>query len=231
MRILFIFLNGLGFIFRIYNPYLCRFNLKRMTSAVYTNGRFNWPEMRLRKEALLQQRARVIWMCGLSGAGKSTLAARLDQMLFDKGYLSQVIDGDMVRSGLNRGLGFSEEDRRENLRRVAELARLFLHCGVITLVSFISPSHESRKTARTIIGEENFLEVFINAPLDVCELRDTKGLYRQARQGLIREFTGIDSPFEEPVHPDLEIRTDRMDIDESAGRMMEYILPFIAYKE
>jgi adenylylsulfate kinase len=202
-----------------------------MTSAVYTNGRFNWPEMRLRKEALLQQRALVIWMCGLSGAGKSTLAARLDQMLFDRGYLSQVIDGDMVRSGLNKGLGFSEEDRRENLRRVAELARLFLHCGVITIVSFISPSHESRKAARTIIGEENFLEVYINAPLDVCEHRDTKGLYRQARQGLIREFTGIDSPFEEPVQPDLEIRTDRMDIDESAGRMMEYVLPFIAYKD
>ena len=202
-----------------------------MESVVYSNGQFDWQGMRLKKESLLQQHARVIWMCGLSGAGKSTLAARLDRLLMERGYLSQVIDGDMVRHGLNKGLGFSAEDRHENLRRVAELAKLFLHCGVITIVSFISPTRASRKTACSIIGESNFLEVFINAPLDVCENRDTKGLYRQAREGLIREFTGIDSPFEEPRHPGLEIRTDQMDIDESAGRLLDYVLPFIAYKD
>ncbi len=202
-----------------------------MESAVYVNGQFDWQGMRLKKEALLQQRARVFWMCGLSGAGKSTLANRLDRMLIARGYLSQVIDGDMVRSGLNRGLGYSAEDRQENLRRVAELAKLFLHCGVITIVSFISPTRESRQMASSIIGESNFLEVFINAPLGVCEKRDTKGLYRQAREGLIRDFTGIDSPFEAPKDPDLEIRTDLVGIDESADKLLDYVLPLIAYKD
>ena len=195
------------------------------------NDQFDWQGMRLKKEALLHQHARVLWMCGLSGAGKSTLAARLDRMLMERGYLSQVIDGDMVRNGLNKGLGFSAEDRHENLRRVAELSKLFLHSGVITIVSFISPTRVSRQTASSIIGETNFLEIFINAPLDICEKRDTKGLYRQAREGLIREFTGIDSPFEEPEHPGIEIRTDQMDIDESSARLLDYVLPFIAYTD
>jgi adenylylsulfate kinase len=191
---------------------------------------FDWPRLRNRKESLLNQHARVIWMCGLSGAGKSTLASRLDLMLTDRGYLSQVIDGDVVRSGLNRELGYSVEDRRENLRRVAELAKLFVQCGVITLVSFISPTLESRQIARTIIGKQDFTEAYINAPLEVCEKRDTKGFYKQARAGLIRDFTGIDSPFEAPENPDIEIRTNLLDVEQSACRLLDYLLPYIDYK-
>jgi adenylylsulfate kinase len=191
---------------------------------------FDWPRLRVGKEALLNQHARVLWMCGLSGAGKSTVAARLDQMLTLRGYLSQVIDGDIIRRGLNRELGFSADDRRENLRRVAELAKLFVQCGVITIVSFISPTYESRHIARSIIGADDFTEVFINAPLEICEDRDTKGYYKQARNGLIRNFTGIDSPFEPPVKPDIEIQTDVLGVEECAGMLLDYILPFIMFK-
>jgi adenylylsulfate kinase len=198
-----------------------------VTSNVY--NLFDWPRLRLEKEALLHQHGKVLWMCGLSGAGKSTLASRVDQLLTDRGFLSQVIDGDVVRSGLNKGLGYSGEDRRENLRRVAELAKLFMHCGVITMVSFISPTRESRDTARHIIGEEDFLEVYINAPLEICEKRDPKGLYKQAREGLIRNFTGIDSPFEAPEAPGIEIRTNVLGIEESTNKLLEYLLPFVAF--
>jgi len=180
---------------------------------------------------MLCQHAKVIWMCGLSGAGKSTLAANLDRMLYQYGFLSQVIDGDIIRNGLNKGLGFNADDRRENLRRVAELAKLFIECGVVTIVSFISPTHESRQKARNIIGEKDFIEVYINAPLSICEQRDTKGLYKQARRGLIKDFTGIDSPFEEPVHPDVEINTQLLSAEESATKLLDVILPLVIFKE
>lgn len=186
-------------------------------------------EQRKAKEALLNQHGCVLWMCGLSGAGKSTLAFRLDRMLTSRGYLSQVIDGDVVRGGLNKGLGFSVEDRTENLRRVAELAKLFVQCGVITVVSFISPTRESRLRAASIIGEADFLEVYINAPLDVCEARDTKGLYRQAREGLLHDFTGIDSPFEVPEKPDIEVRTDLCDATSCTLKLFDFLLPMIVY--
>ncbi len=194
-------------------------------------GIFEWPEQRRAKEALLKQHGRVLWMCGLSGAGKSTLAVRLDRMLTARGFLSQVIDGDVVRGGLNRGLGFSPEDRAENLRRVAELSRLFVQCGVITVVSFISPTRESRLRAASIIGEADFLEVYINAPLEVCEARDTKGLYRQAREGLLHDFTGIDAPFEVPENPAIEVRTDLLDAATCAGQLFDFLLPMIEYKD
>jgi len=191
---------------------------------------FDWPERKV-KEAMLQQHGCVLWMCGLSGAGKSTLAVRLDRMLSARGFLSQVIDGDVVRGGLNKGLGFSVEDRTENLRRVAELSRLFVQCGVITVVSFISPTRESRLRAASIIGESDFLEAYINAPLEVCEARDTKGLYRQAREGLLRDFTGIDSPFEVPGNPAVEIRTDLQDADTCTRQLFDFLLPKIVYKD
>lgn len=192
---------------------------------------FEWPEQRRAKEAMLKQHGRVLWMCGLSGAGKSTLAARLDRMLTASGYLSQVIDGDVVRGGLNKGLGFSAEDRAENLRRVAELSRLFVQCGVITVVSFISPTRESRLRAASIIGSDDFLEAYINAPLEVCETRDTKGLYRQAREGLLHDFTGIDAPFEVPVNPSVEVRTDLYNVETCAAQLFDFLLPMIEYKD
>jgi adenylylsulfate kinase len=183
------------------------------------------------KERLLNQRARVIWMTGLSGAGKTTIARGLEKELLKKGYLSQVIDGDDLRAGLNKNLGFSNEDRKENLRRIAEISRLFINCGLITINSFISPTHEVRRMAKSIVGEDFYVEVFINAPLEVCEQRDKKGLYRKARQGLIKDFTGIDSPFEPPMNADIEIQTDRLTIKESIDKLLSYILPLVEYKK
>ena len=192
---------------------------------------FDWILLRNSKEKLLNQRARVIWMSGLSGAGKTTLAAGLERRLFERDYLTQIIDGDNVRTGLNKNLGFSDEDRKENLRRIAELSKLFINCGIIAINSFISPTKISRETARTIIGADDFIEVYVNAPIDVCEQRDRKGLYKKARQGLIKDFTGIDSPFEPPDNPDIEIRTDLLDINEGVDTLMNFVLPLIKYKK
>lgn len=187
--------------------------------------------VRVAKEALLQQHAKVIWMCGLSGAGKSTLAGLLDNELTRHGYLSRVIDGDVVRSGLNKGLGYSVDDRHENLRRVAEVAKLFAGCGVITIVSFITPTRYIRNLARAIVGENDFLQVFIDAPLAVCEQRDTKGLYKQAREGKLKDFTGIDSPFEPPAQADLVIDTARHSVEESSRQLLEFVLPRVALEK
>lgn len=189
----------------------------------------NGSKIRQVKESMLNQHARVIWMCGLSGAGKSTLANRLDNELCGRGYLAQVIDGDVVRSGLNKGLGFTSEDRHENLRRVAEVARLFANCGIITIVSFISPTRYSRSMARSIIGEQDFLEVYINASLDTCEGRDIKGLYKLAREGKIPNFTGIHQPFEPPEKPDIEIVTDETTVDASIRQLLDFVLPRIEF--
>jgi len=168
---------------------------------------FDWILLRNSKEKLLNQHALVIWMSGLSGAGKSTLAAGLERELFKRNYLTQIIDGDNVRTGLNRNLSFTDEDRKENLRRIAELSKLFINCGVITINSFISPTNESR------------------------EQRDSKGLYKKARQGLIKNFTGIDSSFEPPENPDIEIRTNLLNIDEGVDKLMNYVLPIVKYKK
>jgi adenylylsulfate kinase len=170
-------------------------------------------------------------MSGLSGAGKSTLAAGLEMELFKKGYLTQIIDGDNVRTGLNKNLSFSDEDRTENLRRIAELSKLFLNCGIIAINSFITPTEEARKMTKGIIGDKDVIEVYVNAPLDVCEHRDVKGLYKKARSGLIKNFTGIDSVFEPPVNPDIEINTDKLNIDEGVDKLLNYVLPIIEYKE
>lgn len=182
------------------------------------------------KEKLLNQRSRVIWLTGLSGSGKTTIGRHVEMELNKRGYLTQVLDGDNIRTGINNNLGFSEEDRYENIRRIAEVSKLFMNCGIICINSFISPTREIRHMAMEIIGKDNFIEVFINAPLEVCESRDVKGLYQKAREGKIKNFTGIDAPFEEPLKADIELKTDELSIEESTKKALEFILPIIEYK-
>jgi len=192
---------------------------------------FNSLLTRADKEKLLTQHARVIWLTGLSGAGKTTIARQFEIELNKMGYLTQILDGDNVRTGINNNLGFSEDDRFENIRRIAEVSKLFLDCGIICINSFISPTKKIRQMARDIIGNENFIEVYVNASLAVCEKRDTKGLYQKARAGEIRNFTGIGAPFEPPKHPDIELKTDTQTIAESVAQGLEMILPLIQYKK
>jgi len=182
---------------------------------------------REQKEKLNQQRAVVIWMVGLSGSGKSTLARSLENNLFEMGHLTKLLDGDNLRSGINSNLGFTDEDRTENIRRAAEVSKLFADCGIVTICSLISPTAAIRSMAREVIGEELFYEVFINCPLEVCEQRDVKGLYAKARKGEIKKFTGIDAPFENPIEPSLEIRTDLHSIEECQAQLLDEILPRI----
>ncbi|MEN8158303.1 MAG: adenylyl-sulfate kinase [Bacteroidota bacterium] len=176
------------------------------------------------KEEILRQSAKVIWFTGLSGSGKTTLAANLEKELFFRRFFCQVLDGDNIRAGINNNLGFSEDDRMENIRRIAEVSKLLINTGMITLCSFISPTHEIRSLARNIIGENDFIEIFLNPPLEVCEQRDTKGLYKKARAGLIKDFTGISSPFEAPSHPDLEIDTSATTIKDSVDLIFNAII-------
>ena len=188
---------------------------------------FNKILQRPEKEKLLNQKAKIIWMTGLSGAGKTTIGTGIERELNKRGHLTQVLDGDNIRSGINNNLGFSAEDRFENIRRIAEVSKLFLNCGIICINSFISPTKEIRAMAKGIIGEDDFIEVYVNAPLEVCEQRDVKGLYRKARDGKIKDFTGIDAPFEVPENPAVEIRTDQLSIEESVQKCLEVILPKI----
>ena len=190
---------------------------------------FNTIIQRKDKEKILNQHSRVIWLTGLSGSGKTTIGSLLERKLFDRRYLSQILDGDNIRSGINNNLSFSVEDRNENIRRIAEVSKLILNSGIIVINCFISPTKKIRQTAKEIIGEENFIEVFINAPLTICEERDTKGLYKKARKGEIRNFTGIDSPFEAPLNPDIELRTDKLSVEESVDKVLDYILPYLKY--
>jgi adenylylsulfate kinase len=188
---------------------------------------FNKIIQREDKERRLNQKAKVIWFAGLSGAGKTTLAKRLEEELFARNFMVQILDGDNIRSGINNNLHFSDKDRRENIRRIAEVSKLFLNCGIIAINSFISPTREIRHIAMDIIGKADFIEVYINAPLAVCEKRDVKGLYAKARRGEIMDFTGITSPFEVPGSADLEIRTDLMTIEESVQKLIAFLLPKI----
>ncbi len=181
------------------------------------------------KELRLQQKAKSIWMTGLSGAGKTTLGLALEKELFHRGFFIQLLDGDDVRLGLNQDLTYSAEGRTENIRRIAEVNALFNNSGIITINCFISPTNAIRQMARSIIGPDNFIEVFVKASLALCEKRDAKGLYQKARQGLIKEFTGIDSPFEEPEYPDLILETTSDTVKQTLQRMVDYIIPLIQY--
>lgn len=182
------------------------------------------------KENLLQQKSKVIWMTGLSGSGKTTVAKGVERYLHSQGILNQLLDGDNIRVGISNNLTFSEEDRAENIRRIAEVSKLFLNCGIVTLNCFVSPTIEIRQIAKDIIGEENFIEIFINASVETCEDRDVKGLYKKARKGEIKNFTGISAPFESPINPDIEINTSKLSIDESVQKVLDYILPIIKNK-
>lgn len=185
-----------------------------MTNEYNIHPVFNRLLKREDRENRLNQRAKVLWMTGLSGSGKSTIAEHLERKLYNEGYFAQVLDGDNIRSGINSNLGFSIEDRRENIRRISEIAKLYLNSGIITICSFISPTREIRSQAAAIIGESDFLEIFVNTPLEVCERRDVKGLYQKARAGEIKGFTGIDSPYEAPNNPFLNLKTEDLPVQE-----------------
>lgn len=182
---------------------------------------------RLDRERLLNQRSKVVWFTGLSGSGKSTLALALERELHGRGYLCYLLDGDNIRSGINSNLGFTEADRVENIRRIAEVCKLFVDCGVVTLASFVSPTNDIRKLASDIVGAENFVEVFVSTPLEVCEQRDVKGLYKKARAGEVKDFTGISSPFEQPQNPALTIDTSKFSLEECTQQLLEVLLPMV----
>jgi adenylylsulfate kinase len=189
-----------------------------------------YPVIREDKEKRLQQRSKVIWLTGLSAAGKTSIAQNLEIELFSKGYLTQILDGDVIRSGISSNLTYTCEDRFENIRRIAEVSKLFINSGIISINSFISPTDEIRTMARQIIGEDNFLEVYVNAPLEICEKRDPKGLYAKARRGELKDFTGIDSVFEPPQYAQIEVHTDQQTVEESVRQILDYLLPMIEYK-
>ena len=177
------------------------------------------------KEELLHQHSVMIWFTGLSGSGKSTLAIALERELQNRGLLCRILDGDNIRSGINNNLGFTAEDRVENIRRIAEIGKLFVDTGVITIAAFISPNNELREMASNIIGKENFVEVYISTPIDECEKRDVKGLYAKARRGEIKNFTGISAPFEAPQDAALSIDTSKHSVKESVDMLLDLILP------
>lgn len=181
------------------------------------------------KELLLKQRSVMVWFTGLSGSGKSTIAIALERELHKRGLLCRILDGDNIRSGINNNLGFSAADRIENIRRIAEVSKLFIDTGVITIAAFISPNNELREMASSIIGKENFLEIYVNTPIEECERRDVKGLYAKARKGEIKDFTGVSAPFEAPEHPALSLDTSVLSLEESVNKLLEMILPKIKY--
>ena len=184
---------------------------------------------RAEKEKKLNQKAKVIWFTGLSGSGKTTLAIALERNLFGKGYLTQILDGDNIRPGINNNLGFSPKDRIENIRRIAEISKLLIHSGVICICAFVSPTEVTRKTVRDIVGKEDFLEIFVSTPLEVCENRDIKGLYQKARAGIIKEFTGISAPFEIPQNAIVSIDTSDKSVDECVIILLKRFLGEITY--
>lgn len=176
------------------------------------------------KEKLLCQKGIALWFTGFSGSGKTTLAQHLEQRLYTEGILTQVLDGDNIRAGINSNLGFSIKDRDENIRRIAEVTKLFVNCGVVCLNCFVSPTIAMRKVAADIIGKDDFVEIYVNAPLEVCEERDVKGLYKKARAGEIADFTGVNAPFEAPENPDIEVKTNELSIEKSVETIFAHIV-------
>lgn len=183
------------------------------------------------KEQLLKKRGMMLWFTGLSGSGKSTVAIALERELHSRGLLCRILDGDNIRSGINNNLGFSAEDRVENIRRIAEVGRLFVDTGIITIAAFISPNNQLREMAAEIIGKDDFVEVFVSTPLEECEKRDVKGLYAKARRGEIKNFTGISAPFEAPEHPDITLDTSKLPVEESVKILLDYVLPKAVLKK
>lgn len=175
------------------------------------------------RNKLLGHRSFVVWFTGLSGSGKSTLANNLEIKLINDGVLTYILDGDNIRHGLNKDLGFSEEDRKENIRRIGEVSKLMVDSGLIVLTAFISPFREDRNTVRELLGDNEFIEVYVKCPLNICESRDVKGLYKKARKGEIKHFTGIDSPYEEPVNPEFIIDTEKNPAEKSTEELYEFI--------
>ena len=175
------------------------------------------------KEAMLCQRGLMVWFTGLSGSGKSTIAMGVERELHKRGILCRILDGDNIRAGINSNLGFSAEDRRENIRRIAEIGKLFVQTGVVTLACFVSPTNDVRRLARDIIGEQDFKEVYVSTPLEECERRDVKGLYARARKGEVKDFTGISAPFEVPENPALEVDTSCLSLEESVRRVVDMV--------
>ena len=175
------------------------------------------------KEQLLHQRGIMIWMTGLSGSGKSTVAIGVERELHRRGILCRILDGDNIRAGINSNLGFSAVDRKENIRRIAEIGKLFVDTGIVTIACFVSPTTELREMARQIIGEKDFREVYIATPIEECERRDVKGLYARARRGEVKDFTGISAPFEAPTHPDLSLDTSKMTLKQEVDAVVELV--------
>jgi adenylylsulfate kinase len=179
------------------------------------------------REDLFRQNAKLIWFTGLSGSGKSTIAVQLEAQLHQRGFKTYLLDGDNIRAGLNKDLSFTDEGRIENIRRIGEVSKLLMDAGIIVLSAFISPFRSDREQVRRIVGEENFTEVFVDAPLEVCEQRDVKGLYKKARAGEVKNFTGIDSPYEAPERPDVHIPTHRLSVDQSIETLLDFVMPRI----
>lgn len=179
------------------------------------------------KEKFLDQQAKAIWFTGFSGSGKTSIAAALEKKLMQEGFLTKIFDGDIVRDTINKDLDFSGQGRMQNIKKIAEINREFINCGIITINSFVSPTSEMRAAAREIIGADDFIEVFVKCPLSVCESRDYKGLYAKARQGMIKNFTGIDSHYEIPENPDIIIDNETGTIDQAVNTIYQYMLPKI----
>lgn len=172
---------------------------------------------------LMKQKGGTIWLTGLSGSGKSTIAVELEHALIENKHQAYILDGDNIRHGLNKNLGFSPEDRSENIRRIGEVAKLFTDANIITITAFISPYRQDRDNARKLFQAGEFIEIYVKCPLDVCEQRDTKGLYKKARKGEVKEFTGISAPYEEPLNPELTIDTSKLSIEESTRAIITYL--------
>jgi adenylylsulfate kinase len=175
------------------------------------------------RQKLNGHRSFILWFTGLSGAGKSTIAYRVEEELYKRGIRTYVLDGDNIRIGLNKDLGFSKKDREENIRRVGEVAKLFVDAGIVVLTAFISPYKKDRHFVRNLVGEKEFIEVYVKCPIEICEKRDPKGLYKKAKDGIIKQFTGVDDQYEEPENPEIILETDKMSIDECIKKILDYL--------